>query len=252
MSNETEMFDLVDHPRVRGLDFSGLTHDDLVNLILQRSCIIVDHPHAGRVIRAWSNGDPEPIIRVAESLGTELAYRAAASVFAEYQDMRPILADTAGPVADIGCGYALFDLFLAQDTNAHLLLIDLEDNEHRHFGFSRVGSAYSDLEAARRLLEANGVAPGAITTLNPRDAKPESAGPVSVAVSFLSCGFHYPVDSYLPFFEQCVEPGGRIVLDIRKATAADQTAKLEKLGRVETVSTGERVRRVLVTKAEAP
>jgi hypothetical protein len=129
------------------------------------------------------------------------------------------------------------------------VLIDLESNAHRHFGFKSEGAAYSSLARARQLLQANGVVPERITTLNPRETAPESVAPVDLAVSFLSCGFHYPVDAYLPFLDHALAPGGAAIFDLRATTAPEQAAALARFGTLTDLAAPPKARRVLLRKA---
>jgi SAM-dependent methyltransferase len=233
---------------VEGLVLDGLASSDLANIILQRSEVLADLPRPGKIIRAWESGDDRPMLAQVQRLGTDIARRAATVIAAEYAALRPVLAEAPPQrVGDIGCGYALFDLFLARDFAADLLLIDIEMNERRHFGFQEQGAAYASLAVARALLQANGVAAGRIVTLNPARADVLQAGKVDLAVSFLSCGFHYPVDAYIPFFETCLNPGGRIILDLRAGTADTQQARLAHLGTVRVLPGPPKARRILVT-----
>lgn len=234
-------------PGVAGLNLSALSRGDLVNLILQRSEVLFDVHRAGRVIRAWEAGDDGPILGQVDRLGEGIARRAAGVIAAEYRELAPVLAELAPKrVADIGCGYAFFDLFLARDLGAALLLIDLEANEARHFGFKAEGAAYSSLAVARRLLADNGVT--AVETLNPRERPAEDAGPVDLAVSFLSCGFHYPVDAYLPFLDRALARGGAAILDLRETTAEAQAEKLAARGTLTDLPAPPKARRVLLRK----
>ena len=236
-------------PAIAGLAFDGLASSDLVNLILQRSEVLSDLPRPGRVIRAWEAGDDAPMLAQVERLGTAIAQRAAGVIAAEYAALRAVLMESPpARVADIGCGYALFDLFLARDFAADLLLIDIETNDRRHFGFQDQGAAYASLAVARALLQGNGVAAARIVTLNPGRADLLAAGKVDLAVSFLSCGFHYPVDAYIPFFTQCMNPGGRIILDLRAGTADAQMQKLAPLGPIRILQGPPKARRVMVTR----
>ena len=240
---------LGEDPAIAGLAFDGLASSDLVNLILQRSEVLSDLPRPGKVIRAWEAGDNAPMLAEVERLGVAIAQRAAGVIAAEYAALRPVLAERPpARVADIGCGYALFDLFLARDFAADLLLIDIETNDRRHFGFQDQGAAYASLSVARALLQGNGVAAGRIVTLNPGRADLLAAGKVDLAVSFLSCGFHYPVDTYIPFFRQCMNPGGRVILDLHAATADAQMQKLAPLGAIRILPGPPKARRVMVTK----
>lgn len=240
------------HPAVQALDLSVFGRQDLVNLVLQRSEVLFDLPKSGRIIKAWSEGDEAPLLAAVDRLGPEIARRAAGVIHAEYLSLRPVLQGLAPRrLADIGCGYALFDLFAARDLGCDLLLIDLEDNGQRHFGFQAEGAAYSNLATARRLLEANGVAAGAIRTLNPRQEDPLQAGPVDLAVSLLACGFHFPITPYLGFFASAVATPGAVLLDLRRTSADAQRAELERLGRLSDLPTQPKARRVLLRKEAA-
>lgn len=231
------------------VDLSCLTDEDLANLVLQRSEVLHDVPRAGQVIRAWEGGDAGPLQAQIARLGTEIARRAARLIAGEYALLQPLLHELAPRrVADIGCGYAFFDLFLARDLDADVLLIDLESNDRRHFGFREEGAAYSSLARARQILRDNRVAAGRIRTLNPRDTAPETAGPVDLAVSFLSSGFHYPVDAYLPFLDRALAPGGAAIFDLRQSTAAEQADRLAAFGTLSDLPAPPKSRRVLLRK----
>ena len=237
---------------IAALDFSALSRGDYLNLILQRSEVMFDRPKSGRIIKAWNEGDDAPINAVIDEMGETIAHRAAGVIRAEYLALKPLLTELAPKrIADIGCGYALFDLFAAKDLKCDVLLIDLESNERRHFGFAKEGAAYSSLDVARKLLEKNKIAKKRIVTLNPRDAAPEAAGPVDLAVSFLSCGFHYPVDLYLPFLDKALAPGGAAIFDLREATAEAQAARLQPFGSLTDLPAPPKARRVLLRKGAA-
>ncbi|TCP62973.1 hypothetical protein EV663_101236 [Rhodovulum bhavnagarense] len=252
MALQHDIEQALSEPEITGLDVSVLEQGDLLNIVLQRSEVLFDVPRAGQVIRAWREGDEGPIRAQVDRLGGDIARRAAAVIWREFQALRPDL-DQIRPkrIADIGAGYAFFDLFAARAYGARLLLIDLESNEARHFGFQKEGAAYSSLAVARRFLECNGVAADDIRTLNPRDADPLAAGEVDLAVSFLSCGFHYPVDTYLAFFEQAVKPGGAVIVDLRDRAAAEQAEALAALGHLRDLSAPDKARRVMLIRGSA-
>ncbi len=237
-------------PAIAGLDMGCLDRDDLINLVLQRSNVMFDRPRSGQVVRAWGAGDMSLMDNEIDRLGEAVARRAAGIIHAEYREIAPLLRELAPKrVADIGCGYAFFDLFLARDLKSDVVLIDLESNEHKHFGFKSEGAAYSSLARAKELLVANGLAEGQVTTINPRDIAPESIEPVDLVVSFLSCGFHYPVDMYLPFLDKALLPGGAAIFDLREATAPAQAAALAKFGILSDLDAPPKARRVLLRKA---
>jgi len=251
MSLEIDIASEVESDSIRALDLGMFDQQDLVNLILQRSEVLYDVPRSGRVIREWNNGNMDLIIEQVERLGSEIAYRTAAVIHAEYRNMAPLLKQLAPKrVADIGCGYAFFDLFLARDLGTKLLLIDLESNERRHFGFKKEGAAYSSLARAKEMLAANQVAPEDIHTVNPEKEDPAESGKVDLVTSFLSCGFHYPVSLYDRFFTTAVEPSGSAIIDLREATAEQQLKQLATYGLTVTKSldSAAKVKRVLLGK----
>ncbi|MGX0978187.1 SAM-dependent methyltransferase [Roseovarius sp. MBR-51] len=237
--------------RIAALDLSCFDRNDLVNLILQRSEVMFDRPKSGRVIKAWQQGNDAPIQAVVDDMGDTIARRAAGVIHAEYKAIKGLLQElNPKHIADIGCGYGFFDLFAAQDLTCTVLLIDIESNTHRHFGFNPEGAAYSSLSRARHLLTANGIAPEAIETLNPNETTPEPASAVDLAVSFLSCGFHYPVDLYLPFVDKVLRSGGVAIFDLRKNTAEEQARKLGVYGALSDMDSPPKSRRVLLRKSQ--
>lgn len=179
------------------------------------------------------DNDSAPALALVDKMGDDLIRRAAAIILLEYREIKPVI-DMIAPrrTADIGCGYALFDLFLWQDHKPELLLIDLEQSNDRHFGFRETGAAYTSLGVARRFLTDNGVAADSITCINPQQDDVLGQKPVDLAVSFISCGFHYPVETYLTYFDGGVSAGGNVILDLRARKARDGIEKLESLGRV--------------------
>jgi len=162
-----------------------------------------------------------------------LMRRAAAVIWLEYQQLKPVI-DRIAPrsLADIGCGYALFDLFHWRDFPGRLLLIDIESTEERHFGFQHKGAAYSNLRVAARFLQDNGVRSADIACLNPETQDLRIAPQVDLAVSFISCGFHYPCRTYQEFFRTGVADDGHVILDLRARKAARERRVLDPLGQV--------------------
>lgn len=231
------------------LDYSMLSHDDLINIVLQRSDVLRGERQPGAVIRAWQQGDTGPLDAFVRSNGAVLAQRAAQIIRTEFEGLVPIL-DQIQPkrVADIGCGYAFFDLFLHHRYGCELLLIDVEENEHRHFGFEDEAAAYTNLQTGREFLRANGVDEHKITTWNPEKEDPDDAESVDLAFSFLSCGFHFPVDMYMPFFRFGVVPGGSIILDLRASKFQLEKRNLNRLGPLKVLSQGKGVKRVWIKR----
>ncbi len=218
-------------PEVSELKTGAFSEKDVVNLILQRSEIIRDQRLPGQAVQAWTNGDSGPLSAIVDKLGDELIYRAASIIFLEYQEISKAIEGVAPSItADIGCGYAFFDYFLYQNTQAHLYLIDLEDTEERHFGFSKSGAAYSSLAVARAFLQDNGVPEKNVTCINPAQQEVLNLPKVDLAMSFISCGFHYPLSTYDAFFKGHIHQGGAIIVDIRNRKLKAERPVLESYG----------------------
>lgn len=238
--------------RIRDLDTSALSKQDVLNLILQRSEIIRDQANPNTYIKAWTRGEAGPLLQLIDEIGQdELIRRAAAFILLEYEALQPTLAaQPPSAVTDIGCGYAIFDLFLAQDFDCDLTLIDLEENDERHFGFEQTGAAYSNLDVAKAFLRANGIAAKRIKTVNPEQQSVAGIKDQDLVVSFISCGFHYPWSTYETFFRDAVKPGGRIILDLRQRTLERTRYEISGLGAFEELSVGAggKAARVMLTR----
>ena len=222
---------------ITSLNISALNESDMVNLILQRSEIIRDQPRFNRYIKAWTKGDDAPMQDLINRMGIEtLTRRAAAYIYLEYLQLRPIF-EKRNPkkVADIGCGYALFDLFLAKDYGTDLVLIDLESNENRHFGFKSEGAAYSSLGTAKNLLTDNGIPTKSIETINPEVTDVAKFKNLDYAFSFISCGYHYPWQTYRDLFLNGVADDGSIIIDIRANTLNHTVPELFEIGYVRAI-----------------
>ena len=226
-----QLMEATKRPEVSGLKTGAFSEQDIANLILQRSEIIQDQNHPGRVIKAWTKGDSRPLNAIVDKLGTELIHRAASIIFLEYQEISIAIENSAPTkIADIGCGYAFFDYFLYRNTQAHLYLIDLEETEERHFGFSNSGAAYSSLNVARTFLQDNGVPEKSLTCINPTRQEVLKLPKIDLAMSFISCGFHYPLSTYDTFFKDRIKKGGAIIVDIRNRNLKTERAVLESYG----------------------
>jgi SAM-dependent methyltransferase len=236
-------------PEPGALDVSAFSQQDLVNLVLQRSDVLGYSRPAYDMVRGWEAGDEAPLRAAVAENGTDYARAAAGIIRDEFLELQGLIRRFAPRrIADIGCGYAIFDLYAWHATGCELLLIDIEETEQRHFGFESEGAGYSSLETARRFLTDNGVPDSAIRTWNPSQEDMPALAPLDMVFSFLSCGFHYPVDMYMPFFELAVRKGGAVVLDLRGHLQGEISRQLSALGRVREIGGRPGVRRVMLKR----
>ncbi len=249
MFDEVEVEKIVNSRFIQSLDVSMFEISDIGNVVLQRSEVLYGVSGGNHAIRAWMNGNSGPMDDLAKTHGLKLVRRAIAVLYREFLAMKPTL-DGISPksIADIGCGYAFFDLFASRDYQADIVLIDIEENEERHFGFEETGSAYTSLNVAKKFLLANGLSPEKLTLINPQKEDLAKLAPVELAVSFLSCGFHYPTSVYNDFWKNGIVAAGHILLDVRGTSYEQQMEPLLALGTAQEMWSGQKWRRMILDK----
>ncbi|MFS4580647.1 hypothetical protein [Phaeobacter sp. C3_T13_0] len=249
MFNADRVTEVVNSSVIDTLDLSMFSDKDMLNTVLQRSEVLFDLERPGVPVRQWSNGNPEALKAEVAARGPLLLKRAIAVLYLEYLALKPTI-DKIAPrrVADIGCGYGFIDLFIAKDYKSAITLIDLEDNGTTHFGFKAEGAAYSSLKTAKAFLVGNGVPDSEVKTINPSQDDPNKLCDIDLALSLLSCGFHYPASTYAAFWDQSLAENGSIILDLRMVQAEGQLSDMIQVGAVRALWQGEKWSRVLVQK----
>lgn len=205
------------------VDVSALSATDVANLALQRTEVMFNTgiPRIGAPSYLfWARFNSKlPLMLEARLRRQKIISGALAVITAEVaQIVARLPSEPVARLCDIGCGYAFHDVFLGRVVDlTQIHLIDIEHTDQRHHDFNRCGAGYSNLERAAALLASN-AQPGKqppISTLNPQRQEMDFSHCFDLIISLLSCGFHYPVDIYLEFFERCLAPGGQIILDLR-------------------------------------
>ncbi len=228
------------------VSFAALGEKDLVNLCLQRSEIVRDNT----AIKAWMAGDAGPLKAFAQKAHKVIPAKTFSSMLAEFEKIKAF-ADDLKPkrIADIGCGYAFLDLILWREYGCEIVLIDIEDSEERHFGFEETGAGYTSLQVARNFLIENGVPEDKITLVNPKTDDVSALGDFDLVTSFLSCGFHYGLNTYDDFFRTQVRDGGAVIVDVRKGSRG--VRYLKGLGKIDVLSDELKHAKVAVTRQSA-
>lgn len=138
----------------------------------------------------------------------------------ELQNHYKLLAPYLGIVPcvlDIGCGMAGMDILLVRHHGT--LFVHLVDGTGSGIkpDYSYIGhatEAWNDVELGKLLV--NEATPGAIVSAHvvTEDRKCPVFDPEpNLIMSLFSCGFHYPLESYLDWFLQY--PNARVLLDLR-------------------------------------
>lgn len=224
------------------LDYSMIGNAQVTHLCLQRS------NRLGRIIPSRAaSGDRWPeLMQEVVVKHREVILQAVTAELADIFDKIAPQIERVAPrrLADIGCGQAFIDLLIHRRFGCDLVLIDIEDSPDLHFGFADEGAGYADLSNARAFLVANGVPDSAITTINPRKEDLGDVGTVDMAISLLSCGFHYPVKTYAGFFRNQVDKA--ILLDCRNGHGGPKA--LGAFGRTEDVGQERKHTRIFCAK----
>lgn len=233
-----------DQLNISELKTDMFTDADIVNLCMQRSSAVKE----SKAIRAWIDGDDGPLLKEA----TENRDGILQVTFDELADVFKTLGPAVEKlqpkrVADIGAGYAFIDLMLYRKFKCDLVLIDIEDSKDRHFGYQKSGAGYSSLKKAKEFLVANGVPKSKIKLINPDKKKLTTIKPVDLAISLISCGFHYPANTYETFYKNQVAENGAIILDIRKGSGGIPYMK-KNIGETQILSRSTKSTCVLVQK----
>ena len=168
-----------------------------------------------------------PAVRLEAMLrGGSIRRRFADEIAAEFERLRPHLAAHCRSILDVGSGVAGIDAPLyhhyAADSPRVLLLDRTSIQERIFYGFERDGAFYNSLDVARDLLRANGVPDDRIVTIEAApDFQIAPEREIDLALSLISWGFHYPVATYLDRVHALLAPGGRLILDVRRGTGAE-------------------------------
>jgi len=135
----------------------------------------------------------------------------------DYDSIKSYLPESCSCIMDIGYGIAGIDLFLSKhyNNNVELHLLDYSKvDKSVYYGYQSKGSVYNSLLLSAEFLNINGVSEKQIVTHDAENGF--YCKPYDIIISLISCGFHYPVETYLKEIKQC--KAGIVILDIRKDT----------------------------------
>lgn len=149
-------------------------------------------------------------------------------------------------ILDIGCGIAGWECFLEHDEKIYL--IDKTKVDKIYYGFKEKASFYNSMEIAKKNLIANGIKEENIDLQEATETNDILFNEeFDLIVSFISCGFHYPVETYLDKIYEKLKIGGVLIIDVRKNTSGDSLIK-KKFGNLEAIKEENKYLRVKAVK----
>eukprot|EP00241_Pyramimonas_parkeae_P023410 CAMPEP_0114311136 /NCGR_PEP_ID=MMETSP0059-20121206/19651_1 /TAXON_ID=36894 /ORGANISM="Pyramimonas parkeae, Strain CCMP726" /LENGTH=271 /DNA_ID=CAMNT_0001435265 /DNA_START=1208 /DNA_END=2023 /DNA_ORIENTATION=- len=182
---------------------------NISSLCLSKAKMFLKHQRGG-----WGNLTPTDLYK-----GALAAYETA---------VQPYVPMSPHRVLDIGCGMALYDVFLLKkfgsETNMELYLLDKTSEQVRQPGFVGVGfhkegvfSHYTNLECARQILIDNGASPQNVHAITASTTALDSleSSSFDFVFSLLSWGHHYPVKTYIVGVKRIMKRGSVLLLDLR-------------------------------------
>lgn len=148
----------------------------------------------------------------------------AADMEKEYNLMSKYLPEKCNSILDIGCGIGGIDVLLSKYyNNPKLYLLDSNfRSSDIHYGYTNKESYYNSFLATRDMMVANGIFNYHILNLNTEITEVRH---VNIIISLLSCGYHYPVETYLEDIKNTLTYDGILILDIRENTDGIEKVK---------------------------
>ena len=138
----------------------------------------------------------------------------------EYSALIPYLPPHCNIIWDIGAGLGGIDIFLSKHypEKPDIYLTDYDRvDDNVFFGFNQKYCAYNQFSLTKKLLDANEIENYYFDMLDEVRRLPYFA---DIIISLLSCGFHYPVSTYVNDIIQRSVKGTVLILDMR--TGHDQ------------------------------
>lgn len=121
-------------------------------------------------------------------------------------------------IVDIGCGLGAKTLALAWIYRIeYIYLLDGDGSREHKGGYQERTDAWTDVSLARDFLQANLSPDYKVQAIN-TNIWDKTAIPADLIVSFRSWGHHFSVREYLDFAWASLNPGGHVILDIRRNT----------------------------------
>lgn len=159
----------------------------------------------------------------------------------DYDMIKSSLPTQVDNILDIGCGLGLIDLALYNhyNGNININLLDKtntisEDTSVR--GFNKEYIFYNSMDATTETLTSNGVAESALHTYEVSDESLQAieGKQYDLIMSFLSCGWHYSIETYVELIKKTLKADGVLILDIRHNTGQLEYA-MEHFNLVDTI-----------------
>jgi len=148
-----------------------------------------------------------------------------------YLSIKPSLPSVYTPrVLDIGCGIGVYHVYIHRHYGGRSehFLVDRAlyqigqkgyEKHSKHGGFNSVRKMpfYTSDTCAHEIAMSNGFTESNWHWVNATEENVRSIGQVDLAMSMLSWGYHYPVDTYADAVRSVLKPDGRLLITLRQS-----------------------------------
>lgn len=120
-------------------------------------------------------------------------------------------------VLELGCGLGRFSIFLNSqlDTGPEFFLADYSKiSERVKYGWNPADSFYNNLDLTKEFCNLNGLSNLSIIDLEKESVS--SLSDIDLVMSFLSVGFHYPIEQYMDHLLDITTDDATFIFGIRK------------------------------------
>lgn len=191
----------------------------------------------------------KPAVQLESALrGKRIKQMYLADMEKEYNSIRQHLPESCQSVLDIGCGLAGINIFLSQHYNAQnvdFYLLDKSKMEDEiYYLYKESGAFYNSLGMAEEILLNNNIPKDKIHLIEATENNDiNTSATFDLVISLISWGFHYPVSVYLDKAYDKLNPGGTLIIDVRKDTSGleDLEQKFGAVNKIEETRTKYRV-----------
>jgi hypothetical protein len=147
----------------------------------------------------------------------------ATDMQALFENIRPHFPTSMNTIMDIGSGMAGIDILIAKSClSARFTLFDMDGNDGNKVGWHENVQSfgqYHSFEALRQLITGNNLPDDRFDLVDGRYGFPDQE--FDLVMSFLSWGFHYPIETYLDRVH--LSDGGVMIVDVRSGTGGIET-----------------------------
>jgi SAM-dependent methyltransferase len=163
-----------------------------------------------------------------KSYSIEELRRTLENQFKEIRLISKFMTQAPVNVMDIGCGLGIYDValnfFYPDSLFFHLVdkTTTAVEEANIFYGYKEKGAFYNNLDLTKDFLIANGVQENRIIIHPVTDNQEESNAVLSatmpqidLAISIISCGFHYPASTYIDLVADKLRANGLFVLNCR-------------------------------------